>query len=120
MVYVWLVHVVRCYPKDYTITLLPATAGELGAVSRRDPLLLPCMDLGLLCSLALRFQDARLRGSGPLREGMAGAMTASWDDLMLKTTHLLSACLPLHEALEEDRTVPAFNWLTCLPRTQQP
>jgi hypothetical protein len=76
------------------------------------------MDLGLLYSLPFRFQDARLRGSWPLRESRAGVVTASWDDLMLETTRLLSACLPLYEALEEDTTVPAFDWLTCLLRTQ--
>jgi hypothetical protein len=80
----------------------------------------PAWTLGLLYSLAFRFQDARLRGSGPLREGRAGAMTASWDDLMLETTRLLSACLPLYEAPEKDTTFPAFDWLTCLLRTQQP
>ena len=65
-----LVRVIICYPKDHTITLLLANVGELGAVSRRGSVFLPCMDLGLLWPLALPVQDARLRGLGPL--GKAG------------------------------------------------
>jgi hypothetical protein len=64
------VRVIICYPKDHTITLLLANVGELGAVSRRGSVLLPCMDLGLLWPLALPVQDARLRGLVPL--GKAG------------------------------------------------
>lgn len=53
-----------------------------------------------------------------LREGTADAMTASWDDLMLGTTHLLFTYLPLYKALEEDSIVVAFDWLTCLLKPQ--
>jgi hypothetical protein len=53
-----------------------------------------------------------------LREGTADAMTASRDDLMLGTTHLLFTCLPLYKALEEDSIVVAFDWLTCLLKPQ--
>ena len=92
--------------------------GERGAVSRRGSVLLPCMDLGLLQPLALPVQDARLRGLWLLGKGTADAMTASWDDLMLGTTHLLFTCLPLYKALEEDSIVVAFDWLTCLLKPQ--
>lgn len=49
------------------ITLLLATVGKLGAVSCRDPVLLPCMDLGLLWPLAFWLQECSTTWSGALR-----------------------------------------------------
>jgi hypothetical protein len=54
-----------------------ATAGELGAVSRRDPLPLPLHGPMPIMLFGLSVSRCSPTWIGPLREGRAGAMTAS-------------------------------------------